>query len=223
VTDKLTSTVFGDEEFVARAGHLFDTVREEFVCAANDLRTWSQPRARMAVARRVQGGRAGTYAVRKLMSPAAVADEEQRSELRRIADAGGQARISAAPLPHETIIIDRRVVILAGESSPRGREYTVSTSPTLVSGVYTLLDAAWETAIGLGSYLSRGVPELDAADRAILRALGSGLTDEAAARQLGTSLRTYRRRVAELMAGLDAGSRFQAGVRAGQLGLTRGA
>lgn len=35
-------------------------------------------------------------------------------------------------------------------------------------------------------------------------------------------LRTYRRRVAELLAGLDAGSRFQAGVRAGGLGLTRG-
>jgi len=49
--------------------------------------------------------------------------------------------------------------------------------------------------------------------------LGNRLTDEAAARQLGTSLRTYRRRVAELMATLQAGSRFQAGVRAGELGL----
>ena len=44
---------------------------------------------------------------------------------------------------------------------------------------------------------------------------------EAAARRLGTSLRTYRRRVAELMAALEAGSRFQAGVRAGELGLAR--
>ena len=44
-------------------------------------------------------------------------------------------------------------------------------------------------------------------------------TDEAAARRLGTSLRTYRRRVAEPMAVLEAGSRFQAGVRAGELGL----
>jgi len=34
-----------------------------------------------------------------------------------------------------------------------------------------------------------------------------------------SSLRTYRRRVAELMAALEAGSRFQAGVRAGELGL----
>jgi hypothetical protein len=39
----------------------------------------------------------------------------------------------------------------------------------------------------------------------------AGLSDEAAARRPGTSLRTYRRRVAELMAALEAGSRFQAG------------
>ena len=46
---------------------------------------------------------------------------------------------------------------------------------------------------------------------------GSGW--EPAARRLGTLLRTYRRRVAELMATLEAGSRFQAGIRAGELGL----
>ena len=52
-----------------------------------------------------------------------------------------------------------------------------------------------------------------------IEAAAAGLTDEAAARRLGTSLRTYRRRVAELMAAFEAGSRFQAGVRAGELGL----
>jgi DNA-binding NarL/FixJ family response regulator len=46
-------------------------------------------------------------------------------------------------------------------------------------------------------------------------------TDEAAARQLGTSLRTYRWRVAELLAAFEARSRFQAGLRAGELGLAR--
>ncbi len=46
------------------------------------------------------------------------------------------------------------------------------------------------------------------------RMLSAGHTDEAASRQLGVSLRTYRRRVAELMAMLDATSRFQAGIRA---------
>jgi DNA-binding NarL/FixJ family response regulator len=128
-------------------------------------------------------------------------------------------RISSAPLPHETIILDRRVAILAGQPSPLGREYMVTTSPVLVGGIHSLFTAAWEAAIELGAYLRGEVPELASEAREILRVLGSGLTDEAAARRLGTSLRTYRRRVAELMAALDAGSRFQAGVRAGELGL----
>lgn len=200
----------GDAELIARAGHLFDAVHEEFICAARDLATWSQPEARSAVARRVLSHGTDNFTVRKLMSPLALADEAQRAHLRRL-DAGAQVRISSTPLPHETIILDRRVAILAGQPSPLGREYTVTTSPVLVGGVYSLFTAAWETATDLGAYLRGEVPELAPEAREILRALGAGLTDEAAARQLGTSLRTYRRRVAELMAALEAGSRFQAG------------
>jgi DNA-binding NarL/FixJ family response regulator len=97
----------------------------------------------------------------------------------------------------------------------------VTTSPILVSGVYSLFTAAWQTATDLDAYLRDEVPGAAPEDQEILRALGAGLTDEAAARRLGTSLRTYRRRVAELMAALEAGSRFQAGVRVGELGLAR--
>jgi DNA-binding NarL/FixJ family response regulator len=218
VSDDQTSTVRGDAELIARAGHLFDAVHEDFVCAARDLATWSQPEARSAVARRLHSHRKDGFTIRKLMSPMALADEAQRAHLRRL-DAGAQVRISSAPLPHETIILDRRVAILAGQPSPLGREYTVTTSPVLVGGVYSLFTAAWEAATDLGAYLRGEVPELAPEAREILRALGEGLTDEAAARRLGTSLRTYRRRVAELMAALEAGSRFQAGMRAGELGL----
>jgi DNA-binding NarL/FixJ family response regulator len=221
VADAQTSTVHGDEQLIARAGHLLDGVRDEFACAARDLGTWSRPQARAAAARRLVASRRDGFTVRKLMSPLALADEEQRAELRRLDAAGAQVRISSAALPHETIILDRRVVILAGQHSPLGREYTVTTSPVLVDGVYALFTAAWQAATDLGSYLRGDVPELAPEAREILRALGAGLTDEAAARRLGTSLRTYRRRVAELMAALEADSRFQAGVRAGELGLAR--
>jgi DNA-binding NarL/FixJ family response regulator len=219
VADDQTSTVRGDAELIARAGHLFDAVHEEFDCAARDMATWSQPRARSAVARRVRAPGKDGFTVRKLWSPLALADEAQRTHLRQLYAAGAQVRISSAPLPHETIILDRRVAILAGQPSPLGREYMVTTSPVLVGGIHSLFTAAWEAAIELGAYLRGEVPELASEAREILRVLGSGLTDEAAARRLGTSLRTYRRRVAELMAALDAGSRFQAGVRAGELGL----
>jgi hypothetical protein len=57
VTDDQTSTVRGDAELIARAGHLFDAVHDEFACAARDLATWSAPETRSAVARRVLAAR----------------------------------------------------------------------------------------------------------------------------------------------------------------------
>lgn len=217
MADDQVYTVRGDEELVARAGHLFAATETEFLCAARDLNTWSEPRLRMSVRSRIP---VGTLRVRKLLSPVALAGEEHRLDLRQLLAQGAQVRISAAPLPHETIIIDRRVMILAGRDGPGAREYTVTTSPTLVSGVYALFDAAWESATDFDAYLRGDAPQLDAEHRAILQALASGATDETAARRLGVSLRTYRRRVAELLESLEADSRFQAGLRAGGLGLT---
>ncbi|MGW1230494.1 DNA-binding response regulator [Streptomyces sp. NPDC001515] len=216
-------TVHGDEELVARAGHLFASARTEFLCAARDLDTWAQPSARAAVRDRLRTGTGPGLRVRKLLSPVALADEAARDHLALVRGRGAEVRISASPLPHETILIDRRVMILAGRDSPTGRAYTVTTSPTMIDGVHALYSALWDTSTGLDTYLRQDVPHLDAADRTILNALGSGLTDESAARRLGLSLRTYRRRVAALMVTLEAGSRFQAGLRAGELGLPRGA
>jgi DNA-binding NarL/FixJ family response regulator len=156
---------------------------------------------------------------RKLLSPVALVDEEARAHLRLVQSKGALVRISGSLLPNETIIIDRRVMILAGRQTPTGREYTVTTSETLVEGVHSLFRAIWDSATDPETYLRSNVPHLDADDRVILEALGSGLTDESAARRLGVSLRTYRRRVAGLMAELEADSRFQAGLRAGELGL----
>ncbi len=211
-------TIRGDLELLTRTGHLFSSVQEEFVCAARDLDTWPRPEARRTARVRLQGS--GSHRIRKLLSPAALADEHSREHLSELADRGALVRIAATALPHETIIVDHRFAILAGAHSPGGREYTLTTAPTLVGGVYALFEAAWETATDLKAFLRDERPRLDTESRKVLRALGSGATDETAARQLGMSLRTYRRRVAELLATLDAGSRFQAGVRAGELGLS---
>jgi hypothetical protein len=237
-------TVHGDLELVARAGHLFSSAREEFLCAARDLDTWSQPEARAAVRVQMQAP-GGTLAVRKLLSPVALITEESRRHLRTVSDHGAEVRIATTALPHETIIIDRRILILAdadtragagsgsgsgrdsgagssgADSAPgKDREYTVTTTATLVAGVHALFQAAWDTATDFHAFLHTDRPHLDSDGRMILRSLGSGLTDESAARRLGLSLRTYRRRVADLLIVLDADSRFQAGLRAGELGIT---
>jgi hypothetical protein len=180
-------------------------VHDEFACAARDLATWSAPEARSAVARRVLAASTDSFTVRKLFSPMALADEAQRAHLRRL-DAGAQVRISSAPLPHETIILDRRVAILAGQPSPLGREYTVTTSPALVGGVYSLFTAAWEAATDLGAYLRGEIPDLAPrpGDPAARRAHRRG------APGVGYPLRTYRRRVAGADGcALEADSRFR--------------
>ena len=55
------------------------------------------------------------------------------------------------------------------------------------------------------------VQDLQPLEREVLRSLTTGSTDEAAARELGVAVRTYRRVVARMMARLGARSRFQAG------------
>jgi len=211
-------TVHGDAELMVHTAHLFAGARTEFSCAARDLDTWSQPAARAAIGR--QAGELPPMRVRKLLSPLALASEASREHLREIAAHGAGVRIAGTPLPRETIVLDRRFMILAGADAPRGRQFTVTTSETLVSGMLSLYDAAWESATALDTFLVSERPQLTAAGRDILHELAAGRTDETAARRLGLSVRTYRRRVAELMQSLDADSRFQAGVRAGALGLT---
>ncbi|NYJ33853.1 helix-turn-helix domain-containing protein [Nocardiopsis aegyptia] len=220
MTSEQVIRVRDETELATRAGHLFAGVGAEFVCAANHPDTWSRPNVRASIGGRMRDSLAEGVVIRKLYTPTALADEPGRRHLFEMAAMGAQVRVCDAPLPHETIIIDRRVMILADPVTALERGFTVTTSPALMDGVCALLDAVWESAETLDAYLRRDRPHVDAGQKAILRALAEGLTDETAARRLGVSLRTYRRRVAELLALLESDSRFQAGARAGKLGLT---
>lgn len=219
VSAETTITVHGEWELASRAGHLFAEPRREFLCAATDLNTWSHREARSSTVGEMSSKIADGLVVRKLYSTAALADEAQRLHLLELQGIGARVRICATGLPHETIISDRKAMILAGAKVRGEREFTATTSATLIEAVYAMFDAAWEGAVPLADYLSKDLPVIDADGRAVLQMLTTGLTDEAAARRMGLSLRTYRRRVAEMMRLLEAESRFQAGVRAGELGL----
>lgn len=213
----------GDLDFWARIKPLTESDDVEWVNVARDFDTW--PGAREAA--RLTMRRDGAVRARKLYSPAVLADERDREALREMAAHGMQIRITGTPMSRGTFFIDRRTMIFTSPipSAPaaRGhRTYTMSAAPALVDGAYALFEAAWESATDLAAVLSPQRPLIDARTGSVLRALTSGVTDEAAARELGMSLRTYRRRVAELLVTLNAGSRFQAGVRASELGLIRG-
>jgi len=215
------TTLRGDAQFLAFMEPVARSIREEFSCAARELSTWPSMAASETVRSWMRSPEIGRHRTWKLVSAAALVSEDSREHLLDLAGRGAEVRIAATPLPQETIIVDRRIAILPVPDALGRRDYTVTTAPAVIGGVLALFEAAWETSAGLAAFLRPDQPQIDVEGRSILRALGSGLSDEAAAGQLGMSLRTYRRRVAGLLDALDAGSRFQAGLRAGELGLTR--
>jgi DNA-binding CsgD family transcriptional regulator len=129
---------------------------------------------------------------------------------------GAEVRISTVKL-HGMFIFDRKRTLMW--SSHRDPHCLLVRSPTIVQPMLKLADTAWEAACDLETYIRCRKDELDEKSPQILQLLSSGCKDEVAARNLGVSVRTYRRYVADLMAKLEAGSRFQAGVRAASLGL----
>ena len=155
--------------------------------------------------------------VRKLYRPAVLLDPNSARHVTEVNALGADVRITPDEL-NETIILDRRLAILAGETSGGVRNYSVIPLPDVVAGVVSLFEAAWRGATELAVYDAQTTELRELAPR-VLELLGTGCKDETAARSLGLGVRTYRRRVAELMAALGADSRFQAGVRARELGL----
>lgn len=211
-------TLHGTAELKARAGHLMRPT-SEFICAAVDTSTWSTlTPQRRALAQATESIEAGIQ-IYKLFNASVLTDPVGAEHVRAIATVGARVRISAATLPHETIIVDGRIAVLAGAGSGAARDFSVITVPDVVDSVRSLVLGAWQAATDLAEHEAAQVPAIDEHGLTILRSLSAGQKDEAAARQLGLSVRTYRRRVAELMELLGASSRFQAGVRARELGL----
>jgi hypothetical protein len=203
--------VHGEEELLARTTHLFATASEVW-CAARDLNTWAAARPRP------DSGLAPPPRLRKLFRPGAVLDPSMAQRLRVIAESrGADVRITPDDI-NETIIIDRRFAILAGDLHDGRRGYGVVSEAAVVSNVASLFEAAWRSATDLAVYDAQ-YAELSELAPQVLELLASGCKDETAARELGLGVRTYRRRVAELMNALGAESRFQAGARARDLGL----
>ena len=84
--------------------------------------------------------------------------------------------------------------------------------PALVGALTLLFEAYWDQASALPDLDARR-PRVDIRG-SLLRQLAAGAKDEQIARTLGLSLRTVRRRVAELLIELGVDTRFQAGVEA---------
>lgn len=147
-------------------------------------------------------------------------DVEPLRRLQDSAAAGVQVRTQPS-LPMSMLLLDRSIAVLpdgasadgADEQAAGGESAIVVASPPVAQALCALFDGLWRTAAPLDQPSPPDGCGLGAAERELLRLLGTGLTDEGASIKLGMSLRTVRRMMSELMGRLEAKSRFQAGVQ----------
>ncbi|MFD7257531.1 LuxR family transcriptional regulator [Streptomyces sp. NPDC059874] len=153
--------------------------------------------------------------VRLLASPNLVDEDFIREQLaleRPVA-----IRVARVP-PLQALLVDGSTALVMAESAA-GVRASIIRVPEVLHTLGTLYESIWRNAVPAGERIVFGDRDRAAMARQILGALRAGVTDEVAARELTVSVRTYRRHVAEIMALLGAQSRFQAGVRAAELGL----
>lgn len=146
--------------------------------------------------------------------------------LRWLHSHGDQVRTTAS-LPSRMLLFDRTHAVLPIDPDASAAGALVLHGQGIIAILGELFERVWENALafsgGRPQPRERGDEELSGQEQAVLRLLGEGLTDEVVARKLGVSVRTGRRITAELMGRLGARSRFQAGLRAAQLGWLAGA
>ncbi|MFJ9608843.1 LuxR C-terminal-related transcriptional regulator [Kitasatospora sp. NPDC101176] len=133
-------------------------------------------------------------------------------------DHGGEVRTSHV-LPARLLIFDRTTALVPIDPDNSRRGALCTTSPGIVATLVALFEQTWEAAVPLGAArVGSGEDGISEGERELLKLLASGMTDEAAGKRLGVSLRTVRRQMSGLMERLQAASRFEAGLKAAQRG-----
>ena len=151
--------------------------------------------------------------LRTLYTRSQLADEPMRDYMHMVREHGAEVRI-ADTLPHRLVIVDRTVSFLPVDPRRLSGGALVVREPAITANLVMLFESLWVGAQTLEEALAAAVPAASELDRSVLMLMSSGVKDEAAARQLGISDRTYRRHVADILLRLRASSRFQAGVEA---------
>jgi sugar-specific transcriptional regulator TrmB/DNA-binding CsgD family transcriptional regulator len=124
-------------------------------------------------------------------------------------------------LPTKLILVDDRIAIIPLQAAPAVLESAVVIhASALLEAISALFEALWRVALPLDLARSgaTGANELSQEDRHILALLTTGLPDDAIARQLDVSDRTYQRRLRSLMERAQARTRFQLARQAARRG-----
>lgn len=125
--------------------------------------------------------------------------------------------VRTVPLvPMNALIIDNSIAVLPADTA--NGSVAVLRLHSVVTTATELFERVWPDAVPLADCDIPVGTDLSLREQEMLRLLSVGATDEFAAAQLGISVRTVRRMVAQIMNRLGARSRFQAGVKAADRG-----
>jgi DNA-binding CsgD family transcriptional regulator/sugar-specific transcriptional regulator TrmB len=157
-------------------------------------------------------------AMRSLYLEAIRNDAPLVSYARDLQAAGADVRTSAT-LPQRLFVSDRRTAVVPLDPGVRGVGAAVVSAPGVIASLLELFETVWRNAapLDVGNPVDAETGLSDT-ERTLLSLLADGATDETVAKKLGVSLRTVRRIMADLMQRLDAGSRFEAGIKAAKRG-----
>jgi DNA-binding CsgD family transcriptional regulator len=139
--------------------------------------------------------------------------------LRELADQGAQIRVVDETTEH-ILAYDRDVAVVPVDPAETSRGALIAHESGLVSSIVALFWQIWEQAEELPARDEESAAGMliSATKREVLMAMCSGHKDEAAARSIGVSVRTFRRKLAAVMKHLGADSRAQAALLARERG-----
>jgi DNA-binding CsgD family transcriptional regulator len=220
VLDRMRQLVeyFPGVSYPQLAQEWFGKARQEVLFANGDpaVCQWHASSCRDAALELVQG----RVAVRMLLHPGRLRGCPCGDTARQLHAGGAAVRVSGA-CRFSALVFDRGTAIL-WEPTAGSPECLLVRSQTIITPLLEAIEAAWQSGTDLGGFDELRGNHRAAQRRSVLSLLSAGVTDDAGAKRLGISVRTYRRHVADIMTRLGATSRFDAGLRAASLGLTAG-
>ncbi|MFI7638985.1 hypothetical protein [Nonomuraea sp. NPDC049400] len=148
---------------------------------------------------------------RTLFSIHALEDPRQVPYAKEWHALGDLHRITAEPIRHLAVVNRSVAFVQADPADPKAGALQIR-QPGAVAMLVDVFEGMWARARDLDDL------PLSPIEQRVLRALTCHDTDEAAARSINVSVRKFRTHVADLMARLGAGTRFQAGVLAKERG-----
>ncbi|MFI6691845.1 helix-turn-helix transcriptional regulator [Streptomyces sp. NPDC050433] len=158
--------------------------------------------------------------IRNVVLAAALDDLPTREYLRELVKRGAQIRV-ADNITERILVYDGRTALVPVDPQNTARGALLAHKSGLVSNIIALFEKIWTQADDLLTVTKESadaVEGLSEIEQQVLISMCTVGKDEAGARDLGISVRTYRRHVADLLQALGAASRAQGALLARERG-----